>query len=69
MKLYQLAEIMRVGNIKVLECDNPNELPYRRFTIPANSPLKLDYYYADVEYFTVRDSSINVVVKRSKDNG
>lgn len=69
MKLYELAERMRIGNIKVMERDNPDELPHKKFLFPANSPLKLDYYYAEVEYFTVRDSTINAVVKRSKDNG
>lgn len=68
MKLYELVDKMKIGIIKVFERDE-NRLAILKFTKPANSSLKKDYYYADVDSFIVKDSSIHVIVKRSKDNG
>lgn len=68
MKLYELCDKMKIGNINVLERNTSTGLAYRKFSHPANSSLKKDYYYADVVYFTVKDSSINVIVKRSTEN-
>ena len=69
MKLHELCDKMQIGNIRVMERENPDTYAYFKFSVPARSPLKKDYYNAEVEYFTVKDSSINVIVKRSKDNG
>lgn len=69
MKLHELADLMKIGNIKVMEQEEGDNLPTRKFTYPANSPLKRDYYYADVLYFTVNDSTIIARVKRGNNNG
>lgn len=68
MKLHELTDRMKIGNLKVFERDE-NRLAILKFTYPANSSLKKDYYYADVVSFIVKDSSINVIVERSKNNG
>lgn len=69
MKLHELCDKMSIGNIRVHERDNPDTFANFKFSVPALSPLKKDYYYAEVEYFTVKDNTINVIVKRSKYNG
>lgn len=69
MKLHELCDKMEIGNIRVCERENPNTYAFFKFSVPARSPLKKDYYYAEVEYFTVRDNTIHVIVKRSSNNG
>lgn len=66
MKLHELADCMIVGNIKVFEKEECDDFSTRKFTYPANSPLKADYYDAEVLYFTVNDSTIIANVKRGK---
>lgn len=69
MKLHELADLMKIGNIKVMEKDTEDNFATRKFTYVANSPLKSNYYYADVLYFTVYDSTIIANVKRGNNNG
>ena len=64
MKLHELADLMKIGNIKVMEQEEGDNLPTRKFTYPANSPLKADYFNAEVLYFTVHDSTIIARVER-----
>ena len=69
MKLHELCDLMEIGNIKVFEKEEGDDFSTRKFTYPARSSLKSDYYNADVLYFTVHDSTIIANVKRGNDNG
>lgn len=69
MKLYELCQAMTIGSIKVMEKEEGFNYPVKQFVFPAGSALKKDYYYADVQYFSVYDSTIIVYVKRGNDNG
>ena len=69
MKLHELCDLMEIGNIKVFEKADGDDFAMKKFIYPARSSLKSDYDNADVQYFSVKDSTINAIVKRGKDNG
>ena len=66
MKLHELCDLMENGNIKVFEKAECDDFAMKKFIYPARSSLKADYYNAEVQYFSVKDSTINVIVKRGK---
>lgn len=66
MKLHELCDLMEIGNIKVFEKGECDDFATKKFIYPARTALKADYYNAEVQYFSVKDSTINVIVKRGK---